>query len=304
MKQLAIIIPAYKETFLRKALESIASQTCKDFTLYIGDDCSPYDLKSIVSDFTDKIDIVYKRFDTNLGGKDLVAQWERCVNLSKAEPYIWLFSDDDIMDPRCVEMFFKHLKVTNGAFDLYHFDVKVINDNDKVTRIPQPYPQNLDSYTYYKYKLRSKIASLVVENIFSRKIYNSSGGFVNFDLAWGSDTATWVLFSNDKGFCTIPNAYVLWRNGSENITPNTSSKIVERKERARVEFFKWSKDFFDLNGKNVLLINIRCFISRLTLNRNYISNDFCKQIVKDFCKSQKCMYMYPLLYLIIKYRKV
>ena len=52
MKQLAIIIPAYKETFLRKALESIASQTCKDFTLYIGDDCSPNDLKSIVSDFT------------------------------------------------------------------------------------------------------------------------------------------------------------------------------------------------------------------------------------------------------------
>ena len=67
--------------------------------------------------------------------------------------------------------------------------------------------------------------------------------------------------------------------------------------------FKTIEDF-DLNGKNVLLINIRCFISRLTLNRNYISNDFCKQIVKDFCKSQKCMYMYPFLYLLIKYRKV
>ena len=38
---LAIVIPAYKSTFLPAALDSIAAQTCQDFTLYIGDDCSP-----------------------------------------------------------------------------------------------------------------------------------------------------------------------------------------------------------------------------------------------------------------------
>ena len=72
-KKLAIVIPAYKATFLRAALDSIAAQTCQDFTLYIGDDCSPYQLGAIVDEYRDKIDLFYERFDTNLGGKDLVA---------------------------------------------------------------------------------------------------------------------------------------------------------------------------------------------------------------------------------------
>ena len=100
--RLAIIIPAYKATFLPAALDSIAMQTCKDFTLYVGDDCSPEPIGSIVEQYRDKIDLVYQRFDTNLGSKDLVAQWERCIAMSRDEPYIWLFSDDDVMEPNCV----------------------------------------------------------------------------------------------------------------------------------------------------------------------------------------------------------
>ena len=45
---LAIVIPAYKATFLAAALDSIAAQTCRDFTLYIGDDCSPNNLGDIL----------------------------------------------------------------------------------------------------------------------------------------------------------------------------------------------------------------------------------------------------------------
>lgn len=70
---LAIIIPAYKSKFLSEALDSIAAQTCKNFTLYIGDDCSPNNIKEIVEQYNDKINIVYQRFNSNLGSKDLVA---------------------------------------------------------------------------------------------------------------------------------------------------------------------------------------------------------------------------------------
>ena len=80
--RLAIVIPTYKATFLPAALDSIAAQTCKDFTLYVGDDCSPEPIGDIVEQYRDKIDLVYQRFDTNLGGKDLVAQWERCIAMS------------------------------------------------------------------------------------------------------------------------------------------------------------------------------------------------------------------------------
>ena len=59
MKRLAIIIPAYKENFLFETLQSLANQTNKDFNVYVGDDCSPYDLQSIVSRFEDRLDIHY-----------------------------------------------------------------------------------------------------------------------------------------------------------------------------------------------------------------------------------------------------
>ena len=48
---IAIVIPAYKDTFLTETLESISNQTDKDFTLYIGDDNSPYQLLDIVNKY-------------------------------------------------------------------------------------------------------------------------------------------------------------------------------------------------------------------------------------------------------------
>lgn len=153
---LAIVIPAYKATFLAAALDSIAAQTCQDFTLYIGDDCSPNNLGEIVDRYRDKINLVYRRFDTNFGGKDLIAQWERCIDMSQGEEWIWLFSDDDVMEASCVENFYKSLQETNASYDLYHFDVKVINDDGKITSIPKKYPQDLDNFSYYKGKLKGK----------------------------------------------------------------------------------------------------------------------------------------------------
>ena len=72
-EKIAIVIPAYKCRFLRQTLDSIVVQTCRSFTVYIGDDASPQNLKEIVSDYADKMNIVYRRFDTNLGGFKKVA---------------------------------------------------------------------------------------------------------------------------------------------------------------------------------------------------------------------------------------
>lgn len=59
-EKIAIVIPAYKCRFLRQTLDSIVVQTCRSFTVYIGDDASPQNLKEIVSDYADKMNIVYR----------------------------------------------------------------------------------------------------------------------------------------------------------------------------------------------------------------------------------------------------
>lgn len=58
-EKIAIVIPAYKCRFLRQTLDSIVVQTCRSFTVYIGDDASPQNLKEIVSDYADmSIDVL------------------------------------------------------------------------------------------------------------------------------------------------------------------------------------------------------------------------------------------------------
>ena len=266
---LAIIIPAYKATFLTAALDSIAMQTCKDFTLYVGDDCSPEPISDIVEQYRDKIELVYQRFETNLGGKDLVAQWERCIAMSQGEPYIWLFSDDDVMEPDCVEKLLRQIEMTEGAYDLYHFDVHEINEEGKITNQLPAYPDVLKAYDYYKGKCSGRFRSYVVENVFSRRAYKQAGGFKNFDLAWGSDVATWCIFCGSKGMNKIPNAHVLWRRSSQNITPDKSRQTAERKLMAECDFMTWAYAYFK-EKSDILPVNEALFISKMMQYRKRV----------------------------------
>src|ERR1035437_7012722 len=127
--KLAIIIPAYKIEFFKESIESIANQTCKDFTLYIGDDASPSDFNEIINAYKDKINIIYRRFEKNLGGKDLVAHWNRCIDMIQNEEWIWLFSDDDLMEYNCVELFYTHINKFKED-SLLHFNLHVINEKN------------------------------------------------------------------------------------------------------------------------------------------------------------------------------
>lgn len=242
---LAIVIPAYKATYFRETLESIATQTDKRFTLYIGDDCSPHDLKSIVDEYSERINIVYHRFEENLGGRDLVAHWERCVALTQDEEYIWLFSDDDVMDIKCVESFNTlplHLKDNS----LIHFNVRRINEFDGEIKELSKFPAKMSAGEFLEAKLRGKIISFVVEFIFSRKLYHKVNGFQNFDLAWGSDFITWLKMAAESGIgiISIPddNNLVNWRFSNENISPNKSHSIVIRKLTSLIENASFIKE--------------------------------------------------------------
>lgn len=236
---LAIVIPAYKATFLAAALDSIAAQTCHDFTLYIGDDCSPNHLGEIVDRYRDKINLVYHRFDTNLGGKDLVAQWERCIDMSQGEEWIWLFSDDDVMEKNCVEEFYKLSEDVRRNY-VVHFDINVIDEHNKIVDgvSLRHYPKRLSGLGFMNEKLSGRIVSYVVEYIFPRKLFMETGRFANFDLAWGSDILTWFRMANHcSGIYSINanQAHVNWRKSNENISPDMSYPILKRKMEAIID---------------------------------------------------------------------
>jgi glycosyltransferase involved in cell wall biosynthesis len=236
---LAIVIPAFKPDFLHDTLESLANQTDRNFCVYIGDDASPHRLDLIIDGFRSHLNIYYKRFTTNLGGISLVAHWNRCISLT-SEPYLCLFSDDDIMSSDCVMNFYQSLAGTKSRFDLYRFNSAVIDSQGNLIAYHSLHPRIESNTDFMLNRLQFKRMSFISEYIFKRKAYERENGFVDFPLGWYSDDASWIVFSRLTGIYTIEQAIAYWRLSGKNIS-TTSNLTSYRKLKADILFARWIK---------------------------------------------------------------
>ncbi|RZL05589.1 MAG: hypothetical protein EOO89_26085 [Pedobacter sp.] len=85
--------------------------------------------------------------------------------------------------------------------------------------------------------------TFAVEYIFSKEVFEATGGFVEFPLAWGSDDATWVKFAGNHNISIIKPAKVKWRLSDQNISGITNAN-GETKTNALLLYGKWITDHF------------------------------------------------------------
>lgn len=287
MSKLAIVIPAYKSMFFDQALLSIANQTNKDFTLYVGDDNSPDSLYSNIQKYENRIPIVYKHFDENLGGKDLVAQWERCIDMVGDEEWIWLFSDDDTMDTTCVENFYK-LMYQFPNYDMFHFNVLHIDETNQIVEDFSGFPDVLKVEELLERRLKGRINSSVVEYVFRKSHFIDNGRFQKFDLAWGSDDATWIKLGKIKGIKNINDSMVFWRKSAFNISPNYWDRdIIKRKLLAQIEFASWIYNQTKQNEIQIEILHLKkllksWFFKSIKYQINLLSFELIACLVSTF----------------------
>lgn len=241
--ELAVVIPAYKDVYLNNTLQSLSLQTDKNFSVYIGDDNSPYNLEQIVSKYINVLNITYKRFDKNLGGSNLVLQWNRCLELMQGEEYFCMFSDDDLMEPTCIEQFRKSL-IRNSNYDVFHFDINIINGNGEITTRCNEFPRVLSADKFLLLLYTYQIDARMPEFIFRTRHFHESGGFINFDLAYRSDNATVVANAKKRDIYTIPHAKVLWRDSGINVSSSQNDALKIRRTYASIDFFNWLEDYY------------------------------------------------------------
>ncbi len=239
--RLAIVIPAWRALHFSTALTSLRNQTDRRFRLYIGDDGSPDDLRSIVESATTGLDIVYHRFPENLGGQDLVAHWHRCISLTQHEPWIWLFSDDDIADPECVASFYESLERDSGRTTLFRFNTEIIDGDNRVIRQPPPHPENEEALEML-IKMLDKSSRFwgAPDHIFSKAAYEQIEGFVKFPKALYADMATWVAISAKGNARTIPKALIRFRRHEHGTSSGMLDKFAHENVAALGLFLKFS----------------------------------------------------------------
>jgi glycosyltransferase involved in cell wall biosynthesis len=240
-----VIIPAFRARHLTEALDSLAKQTDQRFKLYIGDDCSPEPLESLVARYKDTLAPEYTRFENNLGATDLIAHWHRCIALSGEEPWIWVFSDDDLASPDCVAAFLRSIdSKTKATTQLYRFQMDFIDEAGKAYFRPRPHPafENVVQFTS-ALLLDEQRAWRAPDHIFSRRIYDETGGFVSLPKGIYSDYATWQKFSKQEGVSTIPGGRVFWRHHRKGTSSGMREKHRREWHRAAQEYVKWMLEF-------------------------------------------------------------
>lgn len=236
----SFIMPAYKAEFIKESVDSILRQTCHDLELIIVDDCSPEPVGEIVRNYTDSR-MTYYRNEQNLGGKDLVAQWNKCLEYAKGE-WVILATDDDIYAPTFLETFMRQHEDHPEA-DLFRARIGLIDENGRITDIERCQEEYV-SPVHFFYEINAGMKGGVPQHIFRREKLVRNGGFVSFPKAWASDDATAIMLS-DNGVLFSQKPLVFFRYSGQNIS--TKGRYAEEKVQARILYSNWVMDFIPEN---------------------------------------------------------
>ena len=257
--ELAIVIPSYRGRFLSETLEALASQTCKHFNVYIGNDNSPDDLETIIYPYTTKLNIKHERFEQNVGQVSLTKHWDRSIDLIGEENWVWLLPDDDIPSNDCVETFLNLSGREKKEKKLYRFQTVHVDENNQVVRHLIPCPKEETNVDFLLNKLKHIRNSSVAEYIFLRSEYLRVGRFLDIPLGWCSDDYMWICLSDNTPIETLEKGIVRLRQSNVNISCN-DGKHNNVKLEAKYTFYQAllsNNGFMQKVSKNSLMNELK-----------------------------------------------
>ena len=253
MVKYTFLLPAYKPDFFEEALRSIKTQTYTNFKVLVSDDCSPHDLKSIFDKVCgDDERFAYRRNEQNMGGKSLVAHWNLLVDMCDTEYFI-LASDDDIYAPTFLEEVDK-LTIKYPEVDLIRGRCKMFNEKGNIEFYDGIFPEYTNHLEFIYLMYLPNSIKCMANYVFKLSTFKEDGGFVNFPLAWFSDTATAIKYGT-HGVANTPDVLFSFRVSNVNISfsKNDDKKACLKAYAARA-YFKWFDDLikpFEENSENL-----------------------------------------------------
>ena len=224
----SITIPAYKQKYLYKAIESCLAQTYKDFELIIVDDASPEDLKSMVDRCQDSR-IRYYRNEKNCGALHVVDNWNICLGYTKGD-YVICMGDDDRLLPNCLEEYSKLID-KYPDLDIYHGMTEIIDENGNLTNMQEARPEREGMYSMISGRLRNSRLQYIGDWLFKRTALEQLNGYVNMPMAWGSDDLTAYTIAKNKGVANTQIPVFQYR-----ISSLTISNSGHYREKAKIQF--------------------------------------------------------------------
>ena len=233
----SFVLPAFKNDYLKEAIDSILSQSYKDFELIIIDDASPYNLSSIINQYDDKRISFYKN-ETNIGGRNLVHNWNKCIQYAKGD-YVILASDDDIYGPCFLEQI-NDRSEKYPQVDIIRARVCRIDSDGIITDIEQIYKPFMP-FSEFVFYWSKGIINCIANYAFKRTASLDAGGFVDMPCAWYSDDIT-ILNMSVNGIATTDDALFYFRTSDKSISWTFNKETIRKKWKANGMFYQWFND--------------------------------------------------------------
>lgn len=252
MYKVSVIVPNFNHgRFLEKRMNSILSQTFRDYEIVFLDDAST----------DNSLEICQKYFSLNNFRIDInkvnsgctFKQWNKGVRIAKGE-YIWIAESDDIGDPRLLEQLANVLD-KNPNVGIVYCQSHYIDENGDIIGIHLDDVVKLDTDRWGSdFIMNGKkmlelfmVAVNAIPNasavLFRKKLYKRIGG-AEENMQLCGDWMTWaeMLLTQDIGFIAEPLNYF-------RVHKSTVRNSLHFKPRYLIEYIKVVK--FICNSVNV-----------------------------------------------------
>lgn len=274
----SVAIPAYKAKFLGEAINSVLNQSYKDFELIIVNDHSPEDIDSVVNSYNDNR-IKYYVNEENIGGKDPVTNWNKCLSLAKGE-YFSLLCDDDVYEPTFLEEMLR-LADKYKSCNVFRARVKIIGPDYEIIDYYPSSPEWESCVDYIWHKVSAYRMQTISEFLLRRSyIIDKYNGYTPTPKAWCADEVSIFRFSEKGGIASSQNVLVGFRKSGINISTH-DNKFVKQKIEAHNICTHWIEKILqeicaDDNIKKLILRK------REDLSRGLKTQQLSLATLKDF----------------------
>ena len=279
------ILPAYKKKYLKNAIDSILAQSFGNFELIIVNDASPEDIDSVINQYSD-CRIQYHRNKTNIGGVNLVKQWNHCLSFATGE-FVILATDDDEYAPDYLEkmsiLVYKYPHVNAFRPRITHIDE---NNNQSGIECYMAEFSNRNLFLYFFFK--RYISTGIGFWIFRRSKLLEVGGYQSMPAAWFADDVTTMALS-EAGVVMSNEVLFKFRIHDQSISDQyNNEKLLNKKLQAHTEFEMYYKSYFNKYPKTDETIDDKTIISLADrLNRQIWLYDISKSSKKAIIKNYK-----------------
>lgn len=291
--KIAIIIPYYKIDFFEETLKSVAAQTNKNFTLYIGNDASPNDPMPLISKYFEKEEYQYFNYKDNVGGKNLALQWQRILK-NVTEDWFQILGDDDTISENFAEEFYNNLKeVQSFNCNVIKTSQCLINEEGKIISSFTEFPKSFTRYFNWHRKFVIGERASLSEHILKTEKYHKYG-FQDFPIAWGSDDVAVFDFSENSPIYFINTAKVFVRFSEKSISGSNTNDLLKKRGYYYLQKYMLQKHFKNLKQKDVYnIINQQvsyAYKYKLPLNLNLFLMYWYYKDLKKIRESFKTYY--------------